>query len=97
MEFIENLFRSLESEMRQGFAEVNRQFAEVNRQFAEVNSRLTQMSDRLDRVGGLVNGGARAIAKLAEWSERTDVTTADLLHRVADIDQRLRKLEGKKD
>lgn len=90
MEFFENLFRSLEGEMRQGFAE-------VNRQFADVNSRLTQMSDRLDRVGGLVNGGARAIARLAEWSERTDITTADLLHRVADMDQRLRKLEGKKD
>jgi hypothetical protein len=83
MEFFENLFRSLEGEMRQGFA--------------EVNTRLTQMSDRLDRVGGLVNGGARAIARLAEWSERTDITTADLLHRVADMDQRLRKLEGKKD
>jgi hypothetical protein len=83
MEFFENLFRSLDGEMRQGFA--------------EVNTRLTQMSDRLDRVGGLVNGGARAIARLAEWSERTDITTADLLHRVADMDQRLRKLEGKKD
>jgi hypothetical protein len=90
MEFFENLFRSLEGEMRQGFAE-------VNRRFTEVNTRLTQMSDRLDRVGGLVNGGARAIARLAEWSERTDITTADLLHRVADMDQRLRKLEGKKD
>jgi hypothetical protein len=90
MEFFENLFRSLEGEMRQGFAE-------VNRRFAEVNTRLTQMNDRLDRVGGLVNGGARAIARLAEWSERTDITTADLLHRVADMDQRLRKLEGKKD
>jgi hypothetical protein len=90
MEFFENLFRSLEGEMRLGFAE-------INRQFAKVNTRLTQMSDRLDRVGGLVNGGARAIARLAEWSERTDITTADLLHRVADMDQRLRKLEGKKD
>jgi len=97
MEFFENLFRSLEGEMRQGFAEVNQQFAEVNRQFAAVNTRLTYMSDRLDRVGGLVNGGARAIARLAEWSERTDITTADLLHRVAEMDQRLRKLEGKKE
>ena len=88
MQFIENLFRSLEAEMRQGFAKVDRQFDEVNAKLAHVNN-------RLDRIGGLVNGGARAIAKLAEWSERTDVTTADLLHRVEDMDRRLRKLEGK--
>ena len=88
MQFIENLFRSLEAEMRQGFAE-------VRREIGEVKSQVTQMNTRMDRIGGLVNGGARAIAKLAEWSERTDVTTADLLHRVEDMDQRLRKLEGK--
>jgi hypothetical protein len=97
MEFIENRFRPLESEMRQGFAEVNRKFAEVNQKFDGVNSRLDQMNGRLDRVGGLVNGGARAMAKIAEWSERTDITTADLLNRVTDIEQRLRKIEGKKD
>ena len=90
MEFFENRFRSLEGEMRQGFAD-------VNLRFDGVDARLTHMSDRLDRVGGLVNGGAPAIARLAEWSESTDITTADLLHRVADMDQRLRKLEGKKE
>jgi hypothetical protein len=94
MEFIEKLFRSLEGEMRQRFDDLE---GEMWKEFAAVNSRLTRMNDRMDRVGGLVNGGARAMAKLAEWSERTDVTTADLLHRVTDIDQRLRKLEGKKD
>ena len=88
MQFIERLFRSLESEMREGFAE-------VRQQFAAVNARLDQTNTRLDRIGGLVNGGARAIAKLVDWSERTDITTADLLRRVADMDERLRKLEGK--
>jgi hypothetical protein len=90
MEFIEKLFRSLEGEMQKGFAD-------VKERFAEVNARLTQMNTRMDRIGGLVNGGARAMAKVVEWSERTDVTTADLLNRVIDLDQRLRKIEGKKD
>jgi hypothetical protein len=94
VEFIEKLSRSLESEMHQGFAVLE---GEMRKEFAAVNSRLTRMNDRMDRVGGLVNGGARAIAKLAEWSERTDITTADLLHRATDIDQRRRKLEQKKD
>jgi hypothetical protein len=61
MQFIENLFRSLEAEMRQGFAD-------VHREIGEVKSQVMQMSSRMDRIGGLVNGGARAIAKLAEWS-----------------------------
>jgi hypothetical protein len=90
LEFFEGLFRSLETEMR-------REFAEVKAQITQMNTRMAQMSDRLDRIGGLVNGGARALARLAEWSERTDITTADLLHRVAEIDQRLRNLEGKKE
>ena len=90
MEFIESLFRSLETEM-------HREFGELRRELGDVKEQITQVNSRMNRIGGLVNGGARAIAKLAEWSERTDVTTADLLQRVLDIDQRLRKIEGKKD
>ena len=82
-EFFESLFRSFETEMR--------------REFGALKQEIAQRNTRMNRIGGLVNGGARASAKLAEWSERTDVTTADLLQRVSDIDQRLRKLEGKKD
>jgi len=89
-EFFESLFRSFETEMR-------REFAEVRRELGDLKAQMEQLNTRMNRIGGLVNGGARAIAKLAEWSECTDVTTADLPHRVSDIDQRLRKLEGKKD
>jgi septal ring factor EnvC (AmiA/AmiB activator) len=89
MDFISNLFRSLETEMR-------REFAEVHRQLAEVTTRLDVQATRLDRIGGLVNGGSRALTRLAEWSEKTDATTEALTKQVADIDQRLRKLEGGK-
>jgi septal ring factor EnvC (AmiA/AmiB activator) len=89
MDFISNLFRSLETEMR-------REFAEVHRQLAEVNTRLDMQATRLDRIGGLVNGGGRALARLIEWSEKTDVTTEALAKRVAEMDERLRKLESQK-
>ena len=90
MEFFEGLFRSLEIEMR-------REFGEVKDEIASARAQITHMSDRLDRIGGLVNGGARAITRLAEWSERTDVTTADVLRRMGEMVQRLRKLEGAKE
>lgn len=89
MDFISNLFKSLESEMR-------REFAEVHRQLAEVNTRLDLQATRLERIGGLVNGGSRALTRLAEWSEKTDFITEALTKRVSEIDERLRKLESEK-
>jgi hypothetical protein len=82
MQFIESLFRSLETEM--------------NQQFHAVNARLDHMSARLDRIGGLVNGGGRAIAKMIEWTEKTDVSLADVLRRQGELEERVRKLEESK-
>jgi hypothetical protein len=79
MEFFEGLFRSLESEMRAGFE------AQAARQ--------DQTNARLDRIGGLVNGGGRAITKMIDWSEKTDVSLADLLRRQQAIEDRVQKLE----
>jgi hypothetical protein len=88
-DFLEKLFRSLENEMRAGFAA-------VDKRFEAVNERLDAQGARLDRVGGLVNGGSRAMARLAEWSEKTDAAPENLTRRVADIEQRLRNLEAGK-
>ena len=63
MDFISNLFKSLENEM-------HREFAQVYRQLTEVNARLDVQAIRLDRIGGLINGGGRALARLIEWSEK---------------------------
>ena len=80
MQFFENLFRSLEVEMRQGFAS-------LDSRMTAMDARMAHMSDRMDRIGGLVNGGSRVLTRLAEWSERSDVTTADTLRRVADFNE----------
>jgi len=88
MDFFENLFRSLETEMHQ-------QFDAVNTRFDGVDARLDQLNARMERIGGLVNGGGRALAKINAWAESNDVLMADLLRRQQDLEQRLRKLEGK--
>ena len=54
MQFIENLFRSLETEM-------NGRFDHVEGRFDAINARLDQTNARLDRIGGLVK---------AEFEER---------------------------
>jgi hypothetical protein len=92
MQFIENLFRSLETEMNSRFDHVE---AEMTRRFDAVNARLDHTNARMDRIGGLVNGGGRAIAKMIEWTEKTDVSLADVLRRQGALEERVRKLEGK--
>jgi len=89
MQFFESLFRSLETEMKH-------QFEAVAHQFEGVTARLDHMSARMDRIGGLVNGGGRAIAKMIEWTEKTDVSLADVLRRQAELEERVRKLEASK-
>ena len=64
--------------------------------FEQVNARLDHTNARLERIGGLVNGGSRAIAKMIEWTERTDVTLGDVLRRQTELEQRVGKLESAK-
>jgi hypothetical protein len=87
MQFFEHLFRSLESEMRQEFADLRREMALLHEKFDRQDARLS-------RHGGLLNGGARQITRLVEWSEKVDemMTTRDA--KIAEMDARLRKLEG---
>jgi phage shock protein A len=70
MSFFEGSFRSLESEMNSRFSSLE---SEMNSRFDRLEVRMDRMETRMDRIGGLVNGGSRAIARLAEWSKRTDI------------------------
>ena len=82
MQFFESLFRSLETEM-------NRRFDHVESRFDAVNARLDHTNARMDRIGGLVNGGGRAIAKMIEWTEKTDVSLADVLRRIQKLEEKI--------
>ena len=91
MDFISNRFRSLESELKKDLSQVRQ---EMREQYGALSARQDQTNARLNRIGGMVNGGARAIAKMIDWTERTDVSLADVLRRQAGLEERLRKLEG---
>jgi hypothetical protein len=63
---------------------MRREFAEVHRELADLNARFDVQATRLDRIGGLVNGGSRALTRLIEWSEKTEVTIDALAKRIAE-------------
>jgi len=83
-QLIMDVKESLERELRQGFS--------------ELNEKLDRQDTRLSRHGGLLQGGARQITRMVEWSERWDDLLAQrdarlnqLERRVADLEKRLQE------
>ena len=93
MRFIEDLFRSLEKEMHQGFADASEQ---VSDRFDRLEARMDRMEARMDRIGGLVNGGSRALTRMIEWSEKQDRFQADTLRRLDTLEGRIGRLESER-
>ena len=70
--------------------------AQLHTQIQEVVVRLDRMEGRQDRHGGLIQGGARAITRMIEWSESGDMTFARYDRRLAILEKRLEAVEGGK-
>lgn len=81
MQFFEALFRSLETEMRDGFG--------------AVNERLDRIDATLQLHGRQVAAGARSIAALTEWASKADADYTRVLAELAELKARVAKLEGK--
>jgi hypothetical protein len=90
MEFVENLFGSLEREMNNRFDAAD---ARVNGRFDSVDARLDRMDVRLMRMDRTVSAGTRQVANLTEWSEKQDQFQSDTIRRIANLEERIRKLE----
>ena len=70
--------------------------AQLHTQIQEVIVRLDRMEARQDRQGGLIQGGARAITRMIEWTENGDMTFARYDRRLAILEKRLEEVEGRK-
>ena len=90
MEFVENLFRSLEREMNNRFDGANNS---VNARFDAVDARLDRMDVRLTRMDRSVSAGARQITNLMDWSEKQDQFQSDFIRRITDLEDRVKRLE----
>src|SRR5271157_4150461 len=76
--------------------------ASLHTQIQEVEARLEAKMDlgferieaRLGRHGGLIQGGAKQITRLIEWSERVDEIIRERDKKIAELDGRLKRLEN---
>ena len=68
---------------------------EVRQEIQPVRDALERIEARLARRGGLIQGGARQVARLATWSEDVDQLLAERDQRIEDLTRRVEKLEGK--
>jgi uncharacterized protein (DUF3084 family) len=60
----------------------------------EMQQGFERLDARLGRHGGLIQGGAKAIARLTEWSERVDEMIHVRDQEIAEIRERLKRLEN---
>ncbi len=88
MRLIENLSDSLQNEIAELRSEMRAGFTEMREGFDRIEA-------RLGRHGGLINGGARQITRLIEWSEKVDGLIADRDRTIEDLKRRVERLEGK--
>jgi chromosome segregation ATPase len=70
---------------------------DIQQSEARVTARFEQRFDRLEARlelhQGLLNSGSRAIARVIEWSGKADEQMRDKERLIADLQDRLRKLE----
>ena len=78
------------------FDSLSREISGVKDSLAsEMREGFQRVEARLGRQGGIINGGARQVARLVEWSEKIDGIIADRDAVIADLKQRVEKLEGR--
>ena len=70
-------------------------FGSLSREIGEVKEGINRIDSRLARQAGVLNGGARQMARLITWSEDIDTMLAERDARIADLAHRIDKLEGK--
>ena len=98
-QLILDLKESLEREIRQVKESLEREIhqvkATVEQGFAQVNARFDTQAARLERHAGMWQTGRRWSARMDAWAEKVDGALEAKDVEIADLRQRLNKLEGR--
>ena len=65
--------------------------SEVGARFGEVNQRLESIDTRLKLQAGLIQSGARAMARFSEFAETSEQRWVALVSRVEELERRVGK------
>jgi len=76
------------------FGSVSREIGALRTEIGAVKDGIGRIEARLDRHGGIINGGARQVARLITWSEEMDVMLSERDGRIEELTRRIEKLEG---
>jgi hypothetical protein len=68
-------------------------FARIDQRFDEMGLRFDAQATRLDRHAALLQTGSRWSVRMNEWAERIDVGFEKRDRQIAEILERIRKLE----
>jgi len=69
---------------------------EMDLRFTTVNTRLESIDARLKLQAGLIQSGARAMARFSEFSESSEARHTDLAERFESLERRVTDLESGK-
>ncbi len=78
--------------MRELFESLKREF---HQEISPLRDGLARIESRQARQGGLIQGGARQISRLAGWSEEIDQMLAERDQRIEDLQRRVSDLENR--
>ena len=97
-EQVERLSEKLDATKEQLVNHTNGIAAELHLQIQSVETRLTTkisaVEKRLELQGGLIQSGARAMARFIKWTERTDIELSGYEHRLTILETRVNNLEA---
>jgi hypothetical protein len=68
---------------------------EIRDGFARMDARFDTQATRLDRQGGLLNAGSRWSSRMDTWAEKIDAALETKDREIADLRERLIRLEKK--
>jgi hypothetical protein len=67
---------------------------EMGVRFSEVDTKLTSIDSRLKLQAGLIQAGARAMARFSEFAENSEARWVDVTTRLGALERKVAGLEG---
>ncbi len=92
MEHIEALLVNIKESLERQMVGLDRK---MQKGFDGLNARFDTQAIRLDRHAALIPTGSRWTARMNDWSEKVDAALEAKDQQIADLNERIRKLEEK--